>query len=129
MFNVERNLINYTEDNGKCCLFQEFQYPQELFAAFSSLLVRMYLNYKSKTLSNLLCQVSLSDEKTMIIIILMSAQKILRMFWYETNYIFFYEFFDMFDTVNCNICYKNFDPKPKFGPYHYAPWSLTVSYF
>ena len=121
--------MNYTKFNGKCCFFQEFDYPQELFVAFSLVLERMYLNYTIKTLSNLLCQVSLADEKTIITIILKSALSFLRMFWHETNYKFFYEFFDVFDYVNSSVCYKNVDAKPKYGPYHYVSWSLTVYYF
>ena len=129
LLNAERNLVHYTGDNGNCCFFQFFDYPQELLAAFSSVVVRMYLNYTIKSLSNLLCQVSLSDEKTIITIIIKHALIFLRKFWYESNYKFFYEFFDMFDTVNSSACYKNLNTEPKFGPYCYAVYSLSVSYF
>ena len=53
----------YLKDSKNCSLFQVFNYPQELFAAFSALLVRMYLNSTVGSLSRLLCSVSLADEK------------------------------------------------------------------
>ena len=129
MLNIEHNLIDYTKDNENCQFFQKFDFLQELLAAFFSIFVRMYLNHTIKSLSNLLCQVSLSDEKTIITIIINHALIFLGKFWHQTNYKFFYKFFDVFDTVNSSACYKNFDAKPKFGPYHYARYSLTVSYF
>ena len=89
----------------------------------------MHLNCTGTRLSNLLCQVSLSDEKTIITIIIKHALIFLGKFSHETNYKFFHELFDMFDTVNCSACYKNFDAKPKFAPYHYALYSLTFSNF
>ena len=103
-------------------------FPQELFAAFSALLVRMYLNCTIKSFSNLLCQVSLSDERTIIQKIIKHALTFLGKFWHEANYKFFYEFFDMFDAVNSSACCRNFEGKPKFGPYNFGPYSLTVQF-
>ena len=53
----------YLKDSKNCSLFQVFNYPQELFDAFSAFLVRMYLNSTVGSLSRLLCSVSLADEK------------------------------------------------------------------
>ena len=53
----------YLKDSKNCSLFQVFNYPQELFDAFSAFLVRMYLNSTVGSLSRLLCSVSLADDK------------------------------------------------------------------
>ena len=37
--------------------------------------------------------------------------------FFDTNYLFFYEFFNVFDEVNSSYCYLNSKNKPKFGPY------------
>ena len=76
----------------------------------------------------MLCQVSFSDKRTIIQKIIKHALIFLGKFWHETNNKFFYEFFDMFDTVNSSACYRNFESKPKLGPYHFAPYSLTVQF-
>ena len=65
--------IGYTINSSKCCFFQVFTYSQELFAAFSSILIRMYLNCTVKSLSPLLSSVSLADEKKISQIILKHA--------------------------------------------------------
>ena len=90
LLNTGQNLEIYTEDDGNCSFFQIFMFPQELFAAFSALLVRK--NSTIKSFSNLLCQVSLSDERTIIQKIIKHALTFLGKFWHETNYQFFYEF-------------------------------------
>ena len=43
---------------------------------------------------------------------------LLSKFWHEININYFYEFFDLFDTVNLSFCYQNIVTKPEFGPYH-----------
>ena len=62
--NSEFNLSNYAKDNGKCCFFQIFEYAQVLFAAFSVVLIRMYLNITLKYFSFL--STNLRDEKRVI---------------------------------------------------------------
>ena len=49
--------------NGKCCYLEYFSYARDLFAAFSAILVRMYLNYTIDYFPELISQVSLSDKK------------------------------------------------------------------
>ena len=49
--------------NGKCCYLEYFSYARDLFPAFSAILVRMYLNYAIDYFSELISQVSLSDEE------------------------------------------------------------------
>ena len=36
--------------------------------------------------------------------------------FFDINYLFFYEFFDVFDKVNSSQCYVVCSNKPKFGP-------------
>ena len=50
-------------------------------------------------------------------------------FWHQVNINFFYEFFDLFDTVNTSACYQNVATKPKFGPYHGPRPTLAVIHF
>ena len=120
--------IGYTIDNDDCCFFQVFTYPQELFAAFSSILIRMYLNCTVKSSSSLLSCVSLADEKKIRQIILKHANFFLNKFWHQTNYRFFYELFDKLDTVNTSSCFRNFTTRPKFGSYQFFNYSFTVEY-
>ena len=75
----------------------------------------MYLNYTIDYFSELISQVSLSDEKKIIQKIFWFALDLLHKFL-DINY-FFYEFFNVFDEVNSSYCYLNSKNKPKFGPY------------
>ena len=68
---------------------------------------RMFLNCVLKCFNNLLLSLSLHDEKKICHIILRHAQYFLNRFWHESNYRYFYEFFDFFDTVNTSDCFKN----------------------
>ena len=52
--------------NGKCCHLEVFSYARDLFAAFSAVLVRMYLNYMIEHFPDLISQLSLSDEGKII---------------------------------------------------------------
>ena len=64
----------------------------------------MYLNYTVECFSDFLSRASLSDEQKTIQKILKHLYILLSKFWDETNYKYFYEFFDMFDKVNSNVC-------------------------
>ena len=107
--------VPYTFNSDKCCNCQYFKYPQEWFPCFFSLLIKMFLNCVLKCFNNLLLSLSLHDEKKICHIILRHAQYILNRFWHESNYRYFYEFFDVFDAVNTSACFKNSKDKLKFG--------------
>ena len=107
---------DYELTNGKCCHLEVFSYARDLFAAFSAVLVRMYLNYTIEYFSELILQVSLSDEGKIIQKMFWFALDLLHKF-FEINYLFSYEFFDVFDEVNSSQCYANDKNNPKFGPY------------
>ena len=66
LLNAGDTLGGYTKDNEKCCYFQNFKFARDLFAAFCSVLIRVYLNYTVNCFSDLLHQVSLSDEQKLI---------------------------------------------------------------
>ena len=72
----------------------------------------------------LISTIKLSDEKVII-------KKILNlpmsycMFFY-TNYLFFYEFYNVLDEVNLSDCYRAASNKPKFGPYIRPLCSLEI---
>ena len=66
LLNADDALGGYTRDNGKCCYFQNFEFARDLFAAFCSVLIRMFLNYNVDCFSDLLFRVTLSDEQETI---------------------------------------------------------------
>ena len=117
-----------TTDSKKCSFFNEFEFAFDLFMAFSSLFVRLYLNLTVDYLDNFLCRAALADRTKLIGLILKHAKIFLLKFWNETNSKFFHEFFDLFDQVNKSVCYKNQELKPKFGPYNFPPCTLSVSF-
>ena len=63
LLNASDNVRCYTKNNGKCCDFQNFEFARDLFAAFCSVFVRMYLNYTIDYFLGLFSRISLSDEK------------------------------------------------------------------
>ena len=44
MSNADDSSKYFFEKNEKCCYFQSFNYPEDLFTAFSSILFRIYLH-------------------------------------------------------------------------------------
>ena len=89
----------------------------------------MYLNYTNDYFSGLFSRISLSDEKKIIEKFFRHASSLLNRFWDESNYKFFYGFFDMFDKVNSSACYQNVTNKPEFGSYHGPYSTLSVIHF
>ena len=127
LIDAETRVSGYTELTKNCSFFQVFKCPQELFFCFSSVLIRMYINCTLNALffsspkvipneRNKAFNVSLADEKKIILIVFKHDKIFLDKFWYTTNYKLFYDFFDRLDTANSSFCFKNFVSKPKFGP-------------
>ena len=86
----------YTKLTKNCSFFQVFQCPQELFVCFSSILIRMYINctlnalfFSPPKVKHKAFNVSLVDEKKILLIILRHAKIFLDKFWYTTNFKFF----------------------------------------
>ena len=103
-YNVCELLGGWTKDNGKCSFLQEFEYALDLFSAFSSVFIRLYLDLTINCLENFLCRAVLVDKNKMANQILKHASIFLNKFWNETNSKFFHEFFDLFDQVNKSAC-------------------------
>ena len=119
----------YLKDTKNCSLFQVFKYSQELFAAFSGLLVRMYLHCTFRNLSKLFCSISLADEKKVTEIIVKHCRIFFDKFWHATNYQFFFQFFDRFDEVNSSVRFNNLVSKLQFGPYNFGDYiHFTVEF-
>ena len=112
----------FTEGAGRCSYFEVFSYTRDLFAAFCSVVVRMYLNITTKYFSNLISQLSLSDEKRVIQKIFKFAHQLLHKF-FDINY---FEIFDLFGQVNASDCYVICSNKPKYGPYHGPKGTLEI---
>ena len=93
-----------------------FSYAHDLFVAFCSVLMRLYLNIAMKSFETLISNISLADEKKLIAKISTGARMLLFRF-FDLNYNFFYDFFDLFSKVNVSNCYFMFSNKPKYGPY------------
>ena len=49
--------------------------------------------------------------------------------FFDINYLFFYEFFDVFDEVNSSQCFVICANKPKFGLYDGPKCSLEIIMF
>ena len=91
--------------------FEVFNHARDLFVAFCSALVRMYLNYTTAYFLDL--QVSLSDQKKIIQTIFRFARDLLEKF-FDINYDFFYELVRLiqvnvmlFVQINHNLGHMN----------------------
>ena len=116
---------SYPLKHKNCRYFTVLSHAQDLFAYFCSIFVRMYLNYAMEHFSELILTLKLSDEKHVIENILNSAHDLLYDF-FDTNYLFFNEFLNVFDEVNLSDCYGVASNKPKFGPYICPQCTLEI---
>ena len=91
--------LDYELLNGKRSHLEVASFARDLFVAFSSVLVRMYSNYTVQHFSDLISQISLSDEGKIIRRIFWFALDLCHKF-FDINYMFFCDFFDLFDEVN-----------------------------
>ena len=81
----------HVESVNKCSDFEVFSFARDLFAAFCSVLVRMHLNITTEYFSDLMSQLSLSDERKIIKKIFTFAHLLLLKF-FDVNYLFFMSF-------------------------------------
>ena len=75
--------------------------------------------------SELISTIKLVDEKFIIEQILNFASDLLYGF-FDTNYLLFYDFFNLLDEVNLSDCYGVASNKPKFGPYIRPQCTLEI---
>ena len=111
--------------NDFCSHFALFSYPEEIFAAFSSFLIRIYVNVSLKFFADL--ELNLFDEKKVREITMMQSCFFLARFWHEVNIDFFYEFFDKFDEYDLSYCFWNSSRKPEFGPYYPSAFDTAIT--
>ena len=123
--NADDYLKFFITPNKKCCFFQNFAYTQDIFAAFSSILIRIYLNLCFDFFSYL--DLKLIDQRKIRDVILKQGHYLFASFWHEVNIDFFYEFFDIFDKHNLSYCFKNSERKLEFGPYHPSSFDATLT--
>ena len=123
--NADDYLKFFITPNKKCCFFQNFAYTQDIFAAFSSILMRIYLNLCFDFFSYL--DLKLIDQRKIRDVILKQGHYLFASFWHEVNIDFFYEFFDIFDKHNLSCCFKNSERKLEFGPYHPSSFDATLT--
>ena len=107
---------NHPLKNNPCRYMEMLSHAQDLFAYFCSMLVRLYLNYAMEHFCELISTIKLSDEKFVIEKILTFAYELLNDFL-DTNYLFYYEFYNVLNEENLSDCYRVASNKPKFGPY------------
>ena len=65
VYNVCELLGGWTKDNRKCSFLQEFEYALDLFPAFCSVFIRLYLNLTINCLENFICRAALVDKNKM----------------------------------------------------------------
>ena len=97
------NYPNYPFNKRTCDYYNELRHAQDLFVPFTSVLIRLYINYVSKYFSKF--QFTLHDEKILYDAIYFYAFKLLHEF-FDINYVFIYEFLNIFDNFNRSHCLK-----------------------
>ena len=112
--------------NDFCCYFALFSYPEEVFAAFSSILIRIYVNICLKFFSHL--DLNVYDEQRIKKIILTQSRFFLARFWHEVNIDFLNEISDIFDKYNKSYCFRNRNKKVEFGHYYPAAFDATITF-
>ena len=82
--------------------------------AFTSVLVRMYINYVLRCLLDI--DLTLEDEKKLIDTVYTYGSDLIYKFFWETKYCFFYEFFRLFlNEYRTGYCFSI--SKIKHRPY------------
>ena len=118
----------FSKSDRKCSQHQAFSFAHDLFEAFCLVLIRMYLNITKNFFSTLFSNVSMVDKQKVIAKIFTGVKMLLFRFC-DLNYVFFYEFFDLFSEVNNSDCFVMFSNKPKYGSYNGAKYDLEITMF
>ena len=106
----------FYESPRRCTDHQVISFTQDLFAVFCSVFVRIYLNITTDHFSEIMFDLSLADEKKFVKKIFTGASLSMYKF-FDLNYLFFYEFFDLLSQVNGSDCFNICSEKSKYGPY------------
>ena len=107
-----------------CFFYKEIFYSDELFSAFCSHLVRLFLN----TLTLVFKRFSLSNscQKEFIRELIAESIHFFINFIHQFNTEYFYELFDKFKDVNKSVCYS-VTKESEFGPYIHSAFDITLS--
>ena len=108
-----------------CTYFVLFSNPEEVFVAFSSILIRIFVNVCFKFFNDL--DLNITDDSKIRDIIMLQSLAFLARFWHEVNIDFFYEFFDKFDDYHLSHCFRNSSRKPEFAPFYPAAFDTTIT--
>ena len=125
MSNAEEYFKFFNIKDNFCSYFALFHYPEEIFAAFSSILIRIYVNVCLNFFNDL--DLNIQDEGTVRDAIMTQSLFFLARFWHEVNIDFCNEFFDKFDDYNLSYYFRNSSRKPEFGPYYPVAFDTTIS--
>ena len=117
---------NYSFNQRTCDYYKKLRHAQDLLVPFTSVLIRMYINYVSKSFSKF--QFTLRDEKIVYDAIYLYESKLMHEF-FDISYVFFYEFLNMFEKFNRSHCLKINKLKKKFGPYDNSPFRMTLEIY
>ena len=105
-----------------CTYFALFSYPEDVFAAFPSILIRIFVNVCFQFFNDL--DLNITGESKIRAIVMLQSLAFFARFWHELD---FYEFFDKFDNYNLSHCFCNTSRKPEFGPYYPAAIDTTIT--
>ena len=98
---ITEERLNYPKpplDDKQCDYYEEFDMPIDLLLAFTSVLVRMYVNYVLNCLFEL--DLTLVDQKKLIELVSKHGCGLMYDFFWETNYRFAYDFLENFPGVS-----------------------------
>ena len=100
---VHMGYRHYPMINRQCDYYNELRHAQDLLIAFTNILIRLHINYISKYFSKY--QLTLRDEKIVYDAIYFFASELMHDF-FKTNYVFFYEFLNIFEKFKRCHCMK-----------------------
>ena len=129
VFVAKTDCYFYLKETNKCRLHQVFSYTQDLFASFSSILLRIYLNVSKTIYKKHFNYIQKPFWDQIREIINNNGIFLLSYFWHETNIEFFYEFFDKFDKYNKSFFFENNKGKPEFGSYCPSVFTASLEVF
>ena len=118
----------YRIKNEFCTYFQEFRYVDEMFTTFSSIFIRMYLNFSTLVFEQSFYNLRKADQYKIRHIIASEGIFLIGRFWHETNVNYFFELFDKFVQFNKSNCFRNSLNKPEFGLYYLSAFDITLSF-
>ena len=108
---------DYIEKDSQCDYYQKIYKPGNLLVCFTSVLVRLYVNYVLNCLFEL--DLTLRDERILVDEVYTFASDLMYEL-FNTNYLFFYEVFNFCcsEDLNFNCCYAVLREKVHYGAHY-----------